>query len=65
MTDKMKDEWVKMIASKSFDSQHKFYLMIELLQDWRNRIEYLAADKREEEARPDQPKWTVHLVSCA
>lgn len=52
MTKQVKVEWVKLIASKAFDSEQKFFHLIEFLKDWRNRIEYSAADIRQEEAQP-------------
>jgi len=51
MTTEMKNEWVKLIASKRFDSKQKFLTLLELLQDWRNRLEYLEASIREEPER--------------
>ena len=63
MSPKMKDEWVKIIASRSFDSQQAFYSLLELMKDWRNRLEYLASEIREEEAIATQHKGGAHQVS--
>ena len=48
MTSQMKHEWVKLIASQSMDSKNKFIALLELLRDWRNRLEYMDASIREE-----------------
>ena len=63
MSEQMKLEWVKMIASKTFDSYTKFSTLLDLLRDWRNRIEYLAADIREEDNRSTQQVAAVHQVN--
>lgn len=62
MSPKMKDEWVKIIASRSFDSQQTFYSLLELMKDWRNRLEYVASEIREEETSSTQHKGGVHQV---
>jgi len=46
MTNTMKEEWVKTIASKSIGSDGKFRLLMELLCDWRNRLEYMTSSVR-------------------
>ena len=33
-------EWVKLVASQQIDSSKKFKLLLDLLEDWRNRLEY-------------------------
>ena len=64
MTQQMKMEWVKMIASKGCDSQQKFHRLLDFLKDWRNRIEYSSAEIREEEA-PSRVRdgGTVHQIA--
>ena len=47
MTKEMKHEWVKLIASKSLSSSQRFTVLLEFLQDWRNRLEYMGASIRE------------------
>ena len=60
MTLEMKHEWVKLIASKGFDSQQKFLALLELLRDWRNRLEYMDANIREE---PEHRIGSTHKVA--
>ena len=43
----MKNEWVKAIVSKQLNSKQKFEELMELMRDWRNRLEYLSASIRE------------------
>ena len=47
MTKEMRHEWVKLIASKSLSSGHRFAMLLEFLQDWRNRLEYMGASIRD------------------
>jgi hypothetical protein len=47
MTKEMRHEWVKLIASKSLSSGQRFAVLLEFLQDWRNRLEYMGASIRE------------------
>ena len=42
----MKQEWVKKVASTSMSSKQRFRLLIELLQDWRCRLEYMGDSMR-------------------
>jgi len=46
MTKEMRHEWVKLIASKSLSSRQRFTVLLEFLQDWRNRLEYMGASIR-------------------
>ena len=48
MNPQMKHEWVRLIASKSYNSKQKFGALLEFLRDWRNRLEYIDEDIREE-----------------
>ena len=42
----IKHEWVKLVASKPLTSRHKFKLLLELLEDWQCRLEYVSNDIR-------------------
>ena len=46
MPSNMTNEWVKLIASKSLNSRQKFNALMELLQDWRSRLEYMSDNIR-------------------
>ena len=39
---------MKLIASKPYTSSQKFSILLEFLQDWRNRLEYMGASIRED-----------------
>ena len=43
----MKQEWVKLIASKRLSSKQKFKALLEFLSDMRRRLEYMGASIRE------------------
>ena len=55
----MKHEWVKLIASKSVNILQKLCALLELLRDWRNRLEYMDANIREE---PEYQYGSPHQV---
>ena len=40
MPSNIHQEWVKLVASQQINSSQKFKLLLELLQDWKNRLEY-------------------------
>ena len=42
----IKSEWVKLIASKQLNSRQKFTALMNLLEDWRNRLEYVSDNIR-------------------
>ena len=46
MDDKMQNEWVREIASKSLNSTAKFDALLKFLADWRCRIEYMGCGIR-------------------
>ena len=46
MTKEMRHEWVKLIASKSLSSGQRFIVLLEFLQDWINRLEYMGVSIR-------------------
>ena len=64
MSQQMKNEWIKLIASKAFDSGKKFLSLLEFVRDWRCRIEYALAEIREEEALHQSSQHApVHQVT--
>lgn len=62
MSKEMKTEWIKIIASKAFDSSKKFLALLDFLRDWRCRIEYELSEIREEETFR-ATNMPVHQVS--
>ena len=46
MSSAMKQEWAKEVAGKDLSSKTKFLTLLECLQNWRCRIEYIADDVR-------------------
>ena len=46
MASAMKQEWAKEVAGKDLSSKTKFLTLLECLQNWRCRIEYIADDVR-------------------
>ena len=44
MTQQVKMEWVKMIASKGCESQQKFHRLLDFLKDWRNQRIFVSGD---------------------
>jgi len=42
MPTNMKEEWVKIVASSNIGSRKKFELLLKLMEDWRNRLEYMS-----------------------
>lgn len=49
----IRDEWVKQVASKTLNSAEKFNLLLELLKDWRCRLEYSSNSLRTTEIYAD------------
>lgn len=73
MKAEMMHEWVKLIASKHYSSRQKFTALLEFLQDWRTRLEYMGASIREDQdhssgdtyhvgrgSRPENPRCWLH-----
>jgi hypothetical protein len=52
----MKQEWAKEVAGKDMSSKNKFLKLLECLQNWRCRIEYVSDDVR---STPAETKGTV------
>jgi len=66
MSKDMKTEWVKEVASrpsasKSYSSKDKFTKLMDFLEIWRNRLEYVGASIREETTSGD----VLHTVAEA
>ena len=55
---RMKEEWVKVIASKTVNSRQKFKALMELIDDWRNRLEYINSGIR---TLPEQRSESHHV----
>jgi hypothetical protein len=58
MPTRMKEEWVKVIASKTVNSRQKFKALMDLLDDWRNRLEYINSGIR---TMPEQRGDSHHV----
>lgn len=47
MTKEMENTWIERISSKTCTSPQRFKMLLEFLEDWRNRLEYKSAGIRE------------------
>ena len=56
MSGDMKSEWVKLVAAKRIKSNVKFKLLLELLKNWRYRLEYL-----DDSTRTASSQQTLHI----
>jgi len=60
MPNSMRQEWAKEIAGKEMDSAKKFLTLLDCLQNWRNRIEYLSDGVRSVPSTKPHPVNHMH-----